>query len=364
MHGATARAVIEEYLSTAGVRINGHCPWDIQVRDERFFQRTLKGGFLGFGESYMDGWWDCQDLSEMIARVLRARVDQQFRFKWNTVLGYIKSTLFNVQRKSRAPENVRRHYDIGNDLYLSMLGRRLVYSCGNWQGARNLDAAEERKLDFVCASIDLEPGMKVLDVGCGWGGFAAYAAQKYNVEVLGITLSKEQAELARQVCSDLPVEIRLQDYRDLDGRFARVVSLGMFEHVGYKNYRRYMEIIHRCLKEKGKFFLSTVGSCNSSHCTNPWTNKYIFPNALLPSLTQIGGAIEGLFAIEELHNWPDSYDKTLMAWWNNFQRSWTSLEGKYGQRFYRMWQFYLLSSAGCFRARVLQVWQILLVRSS
>jgi cyclopropane-fatty-acyl-phospholipid synthase len=362
MSDANARAIIEHCLSAAGIRINGDSAWDIQVHDQRFFPRTLKHGILGFGESYMDGWWDCGDLSETTTRILRARADRQFRFKWSFLLAYCKATLSNLQRKSEAPENIRRHYDIGNDLYTHMLGHRMIYSCDNWEHARDLDAAEESKLDFVCTSVGLKPGMRVLDIGCGWGGFAAYAAQKYDVEVLGITLSPKQAELGRKVCADLPVEIRVQDYRDLSEKFDRIVSLGMFEHVGYRNYRTYMKTVDRCLKENGKFYLSTIGSSTSSHCTNPWTDKYIFPNSMLPSMTQIGAAIEGLFAMEELRNWPDFYDKTLMAWWRNFQSSWASIAAKYGERFYRMWKFYLLSSAGCFRARYLQVWQIVLSR--
>lgn len=360
MRRETLRAPVQESLSLAGIRMNGDCQWDIQVHDERFFARTLKDGALGFGESYMDGWWDCQDLSQLIERILKARADRKFRFNWNFLLAYLKATLFNGQRKSRAPENIRRHYDLGNDLYQQMLGRRMVYSCGNWERAGDLDAAEENKLEFICKSLGLQPGMKVLDIGCGWGSFAGYAAGKYGAEVLGITLSKEQAELARQLCADLPVEIRLQDYRDLRGQFDRIVSLGMFEHVGYKNYRRYMEIAHRCLKKGGAFYLETIGSNETKRAINAWAHKYIFPNALLPSMQQIGAAIDGLFVMEELRNWAEFYDKSLMAWWRNFQNNWKSLEAKYGERFYRMWKYYLLSSAGAFRARRLQAWQIVL----
>jgi cyclopropane-fatty-acyl-phospholipid synthase len=360
MLNGTFRSAVENSFASADVRIGGNRPWDIQVRDERFFGRTLKDGPLGFGESYMDAWWDCQDLAGAISRILGARIDHRIRFQWTFLLEYLKTTLINVQRKSRATESVRRHYDLGNDLYQSMLGPRLVYSCANWQNAQDLDAAEEDKLELVCNRLGVKPGMRILDIGCGWGSFAGYAAEKHGAEVLGITLSKEQAELGRRLYAGLPVEIDLRDYRDLEGKFDGVVSLGMFEHVGYKNYRTYMQIVRRCLRDGGRFYLSTIGSNESTHCTNAWTDKYIFPNSMLPSIKQIGAAIEGLFNMEELHNWAEFYDKTLLAWWRNFQNNWSALESKYQERFYRMWKFYLLSSAGAFRSGKLQVWQIVL----
>lgn len=360
MLNGTIRAAVQQSFARAGIRFGGDSPWDIQVHDERFFAKTLKYGHLGFGESYMDAWWDCPDISAMVGRIFKTGLDRQLRFQWTFLLGYLKATLRNVQQKSRSVENVRRHYDIGNDLYKLMLGRRMVYSCNNWQDARDLNAAEDDKLAFVSQRLDLKPGMKVLDIGCGWGSFAAYAAEKYGVEVLGITLSKEQAELGRQLCADLPVEIQLRDYRDLNGKFDRIVSLGMFEHVGYKNYRKYMEIARRCLRDGGRFYLSTIGTNESTHCTNSWINTYIFPNSMLPSIKQIGAAIDGLFNMDELRDWAASYDKTLMAWWSNFRNGWSSLEARYGERFRRMWEFYLLSSAGAFRSGKLQVWQIVL----
>jgi cyclopropane-fatty-acyl-phospholipid synthase len=241
-----------------------------------------------------------------------------------------------------------------------MLDKRMVYTCGYWKDAKTLDEAQEAKLDLTCKKLNLKPGMKVLDIGCGWGSFAKYAAEKYKVKVVGITVSKEQAVLAKALCKGLPIEIRLQDYRDLNEKFDRIVSLGMFEHVGYKNYKTYMKVVHRCLKDDGLFLLHTIGGNKSVKSTDPWIDKYIFPNSMLPSIKQMGDAIEDYFVMEDWHNFSADYDKTLMAWYNNFENSWNKLKDDYDERFHRMWRYYLLACAGTFRARKSQLWQIVL----
>jgi cyclopropane-fatty-acyl-phospholipid synthase len=349
---------VENILRTADVRINGARPSDIVIHDDRFYGAVLTRGALGLGESYVEGWWDSADLAQMFCKLLKAHIDRNVSAGWTLILAYLKATLSNRQGKPRAIQNARRHYDLGNDLYRTMLGRWMLYSSANWQQATSLDEAAEAKLDFVCRRLGLQSGQRILDIGCGWGGLAKYAAQKYNVEVVGITLSTEQAALAREICSDLPVEIRYQAYRDLHEKFDHVASLGMFEHVGYKNYRRYMEIVHRCLKTNGLFFLNTIGTNHSEHCANPWTDRYIFPGGMLPSIAQIGAAVDGLFVIEELQDWAESYDKTLISWFVKFNSNWNRLKSHYGEQFYRMWKYYLLSSAGAFRAKTIQDWHI------
>ena len=171
---------------------------------------------------------------------------------------------------------------------------------------------------------------------------------------------QSKAEYAKEVCKGLPVEIRVQDYRDIDEQFDRILSIGMFEHVGKKNYRTYMEIVNRLLKPDGLSLLHTIGSSKTCYTTDPWIGKYIFPNSHLPSIKQIAGSIEGLFVMEDWHNFSAYYDKTLMAWYQNFNKSWPNLKAEYGDRFYRMWKFYLLSCAGAFRARKIQLWQVVL----
>lgn len=310
---------VENTLQVADVRINSGRPWDLVIHDDRFYTKVVSQGALGLGESYMDGWWDCTELAQLFCRLLKAHLDRwRLSINWAIILVNLKAKIANRQGKLQATENVHWHYDLGNDLYRNMLGRWMLYSSSNWDDAANLNEAGEAKLDFVCRRLNLRPGQKVLDIGCGWGGFAKYGAQKYGVQVVGITVSAEQASLARQICSNLPVEIRYQDYRKLNGKFDHVVSLGMFEHVGYKNYRQYMEIVHHCLRPGGLFFLNTIGANQSGCCMNPWTDKYIFPGAVLPSIAQIGAAIDGLFVMEELQDWAESYDRTLVSWFENF----------------------------------------------
>lgn len=356
-----SKEAVEKMLSKAGVTINGDQPWDIRVLDPQFYERLLADGTLGAGESYVDGWWDCPRLDEMFHKVLRAKIDQELG-SWRLLMNIVRAKVLNQQKKSKAFEVGEKHYDLGNDLYENMLDRRMVYSCGYWKNASTLDEAQEHKLELVCKKLGLKPGMRVLDIGCGWGSFAKYAAEKYQVSVVGITISQEQKILAEEACKNLPIEIRLMDYRDLNESFDRVVSIGMFEHVGYKNYRRYMEIASRCLKEGSLFLLHTIGTNTTGVCTDPWLDKYIFPNSMIPSIRQIGKAIEGLFVMEHWENFGPDYDKTLMAWFSNFHRNWEKIKSKYDDRFYRMWKYYLLSCAGAFRARYNHVWQILMSR--
>lgn len=361
------KEAIKSLLHTAGIELNGPGEADIQIKHPDFYLRVLQKGQLGLGESYMDDWWDVKILDEFIARLINASLHEKVK-TWEILPHILKAKILNYGKKSKAFEIGQKHYDIGNSLFQKMLDKRMAYSCGYWKDANNLDEAQEAKLDLICRKLNLKPGMKVLDIGCGWGSFCKYAAEKYGVEMVGITVSKEQTELAIELCKGLNVEIKLQDYRELNTNtllgsekyFDRVVSVGMFEHVGYKNYRIYMETIHRLLKDDGQFLLHTIGGNKSIFINEPWISKYIFPNSMLPSITQIGASIEQLFVMEDWHNFGQDYDKTLMAWFENFDRSWDELKSDYDERFYRMWKYYLLSSAASFRARKNQLWQIVL----
>ncbi len=354
---STFRRRTEELLELADVRIGGGRPWDPEVHDERFYCRVMAEGSMGLGEAYMDGWWDCERLDGFFFHVLRAELDEQVQ-PWRELPKVIRARIANLQTPGRAFHVGRHHYDIGNDLYRRMLDRRMIYSCGYWAAAAALDEAQEAKLDLIGRKLDLEPGMRVLDIGCGWGGTAKFLAERFGVEVLGITVSQEQVKLAREMCAGLPVEIRLQDYRDLSGRFDRVVSVGMFEHVGYKNYRTYMEVVRDLLVEDGLFLLHTIGGNRSVTRVDPWIAKYIFPNSMVPSAHQLTEAWEGRFVLEDWHSFGADYDRTLMGWHRNFEAHWDELAPRYGKRFYRMWRYYLLSCAGAFRARKNQLWQI------
>ncbi|MBW2649357.1 MAG: cyclopropane fatty acyl phospholipid synthase [Deltaproteobacteria bacterium] len=355
----TFKQQAERLLGDVDVKINGTRPWDMKVHNERLYRRVLSQGSMGLGEAYMDGWWDCDRLDEFFHKILSEGLDKKVR-DWKVVIQHLRATLLNLQRKSRAFHIGEHHYDMGNELYKSMLDKRMAYSCACWKNAKTLDQAQEAKLDLVAGKIGLKEGMKVLDIGCGWGSLARYAAEKYGAEVVGITVSKEQVRLGRELCSGLPVEIRLHDYRDVDEKFDHIVSLGMIEHVGQKNYRTFMEMVHRCLKDDGLFLLHTIGGNKSVKKTDPWINKYIFPNGMLPSIKQLGKAFEGLFVVENWQNYGTDYDRTLIAWFENFDRNWDKIKHIYDKRFYRMWKYYLLSCAGSFRARKNQLWQIVL----
>ena len=355
-----SKEIVESLLDEAGITINGDNSYDIKIHNEEFYDRVLNQGTFGLGESYMDGWWDCDKLDEFFDRVISAGLESKIKKNLSIALRLGLRSLLYMGKKSKAFEVGEQHYDIGNDLYRSMLGKRMVYTCGYWKSAKNLDDAQDAKLDLVCKKIGLKSGQRILDVGSGWGSFIGFAAEKYGANTLGITISKEQKELADKLYKNLPAETRLQDYRDINEKFDHVVSLGMFEHVGKGNYQEFMKVVHRALKDDGFFLLHTIGGNRSVSSNDAWTEKYIFPHSMLPSIKQIGKSIEGLFVMEDWHNFGSYYDKTLMAWYENFEKSWNGIKSNYDDRFYRMWKYYLLSCAGSFRSRKNQLWQIVL----
>lgn len=354
------RRRVARYLSAAGVRLDGERPWDPQIHDDRVFGRIVAQGSLGLGESYVEGWWDCERLDELAHRVIRSGADLRILPSIADGLRLATAWFLNLQSVGRAAQVARRHYDLGNDLFLAMLDSRAIYSCGYWRHARTLDEAQEAKLELIARKLALEPGMRVLDVGCGWGGAARFFAERYRVEVVGVTISREQARFATELCRSLPVTIDLKDYRSIEGRYDRAYSIGMFEHVGWQNHRACLSAVHEHLDRDGLFLLHTIGALVSARHGDGWVGRYIFPNYLLPSAAQISAASEGLFVIEDWHNFGPDYDTTLLAWHRNFERAWPRLAARYREPFHRMWRYYLLTSAGGFRARRNQLWQIVL----
>ncbi|MBS3168090.1 cyclopropane fatty acyl phospholipid synthase [Candidatus Woesearchaeota archaeon] len=350
----------EKILSISDVKINGNRDWDLIVNNDKFFERTIKNGSLGFGESYMDGWWDCKKLDEMLTRLFRAKL-QHVIIPFSAFLHIAKSRVLNLQTKKGSKAVAELHYDLGNEFYSNMLDKRMQYTCAYWDwGAKNLDQAQEDKLDLVCKKLQLKKGEKVLELGCGWGQFAKFAAQKYKVNVTSYNISKEQVEYARESCKGLSVKIVHEDYRNATGSYDKIVSIGMCEHVGYKNFRNFYKLQHELVKDNGLVLTHTIGGNVSVTNTDPWIQEYIFPNSMLPSIKQLSESFEGLFVMEDWHNLNVNYDKTLMEWDKNFRKNWHKFKDQYGERFYRMWRFYLLSSAAQFRARKIQLWQIVL----
>ena len=354
--------IATEMLAMADITINGNRPWDIRVQHPDFFKRVLQEGSLGLGESFMDGWWECDRLDQFFHRVLKSKIDKQLPHHFKDTLRIATARLKNLQSKKRAWIVGKEHYDLGNDLFSLMLDPYMQYSCGYWKEATTLEAAQEAKLDMICRKLELKPGMSLLDIGCGWGGLSEYAARHYGVSVHGVTISAEQQKMAQERCKDLDVTILLQDYRDLQLSFDRIVSVGMFEHVGPKNYATYFDVVARNLKPDGLFLLHTIGSNHTDLNVDPWIDKYIFPNGCLPSVMHIAQTSEPHFVMEDWHNFGVDYDTTLMAWYQRFLESWPQLEGNYDERFKRMFTYYLNACAGAFRARDIQLWQVVFSR--
>ncbi len=354
-------------LNAAGIEIGGSRPWDLRVNDERLYQRVLADGTLGAGEAYMDGWWEVERLDEFFDRVLRVRLDSALRTP-SMLLQALLSRFGNLQSRRRSRQVAEQHYDLPTRLYEAMLGPTMQYTCAYYGpdgSVGTLDDAQRAKLSLVAAKLHLEPGMRILELGGGFGELARYLAAEHDCEVVSYNISRRQVEYARRICEDLPVEIRQQDYReaaDDSERFDRVVSVGLMEHVGPKNYRGFFEVARERLKPGGLALVHTIGGNRSRRAADRWITKYIFPGGVIPSEAQLTRAKEGLFVLEDWHNFGPDYDRTLMGWYDNFIDAWPELKQseELDERFYRMWRYYLNSCAGAFRARGLNLWQLVL----
>jgi cyclopropane-fatty-acyl-phospholipid synthase len=353
---------LESRLKQAHITLNGPHDWDIQVHDRRWFRRVLLEKNLGLGESYMEGWWDCPRIDEMICRLLRSGLAEDVRGGLRHLLRLVPGTVRNLQSRRRSRMVAERHYDLDNTLFLSFLDSNCQYSCGYFEGTDDLEQAQRQKLDLIARKLDLQRTDHLLDIGCGWGGLARFMAAEQGCAVTAVNISRPQLRHAEKICQGLPVTLLDRDYRDIEGRFDKIVSVGMFEHVGRKNYRTFMRVAHDCLHDEGIFLLHTIGGNVSRSTCDPWISRYIFPNGMIPSLQQICDATEHLFVIEDIHNLGTHYDRTLLAWNDRFQAAWPRLQGRYDDRFKRMWEYYLQSCAGAFRARDIQVWQIVMTR--
>lgn len=360
--------IVRGILDKTEVVVNGNAPWDIKVNNPGFYSRVLRQGSLGLGESYMDGWWDSPHIDQFFSLLVKNSTPWIEKINPFSLWLFIKSKLVNLAPKEKAFLIGEKHYDLGNNLFQAMLDpETMCYSCGYWRKAETLEQAQIAKLDLICRKLRLQPHQRVLDIGCGFGGFAKYAATHYGVEVVGLTVSKEQAALARERCAGLPVEIRLQDYRSINEQFDHIVSVGMFEHVGFKNYQTYMKVVKRCLKPGGLFLLHTIGSPKRGFLEpslGPWMKKYIFPVGEIPPEQQILINTKGELEIRDWHRFGPYYDPTLMFWYKNFVVAWDEIRAEYEclfkGKFFRGWKYYLLSCAGGFRSGLMDLWQIVL----
>ena len=350
----------QKILAKGDIEINGTRAWDIKVNNPKLWRHVLLKGELGFGEAYMAGWFDVEHLDEFFYRLTRFVIREINMTNVSSMFLKFISNILNLQTTKRAFKVGKAHYNIGNNLYKKMLGTTMIYTCGYWKNANSLEESQEAKFHLIAKKLMLKPGMSVLDIGCGFGSMMAFLAKEYDVKVLGITVSKEQEYYINRNYKAPSVKVKVMDYRSIRGKFDRIYSLGMFEHVGYKNYKTYMKVCSKALKSDGLMLLHTIGDSVSNYNTNPWIEKYIFPNSMIPSLSQISKSAEGVFVIEDVQNFGYDYYKTLLAWYKNFNHNWQFLKAKYDDTFYRMWSYYLLSCAGAFRGRYLQLFQVVM----
>ncbi|HEU4409554.1 MAG TPA: cyclopropane fatty acyl phospholipid synthase [Polyangiaceae bacterium] len=356
-----SKLVVDSLFAAADLRTDGRRPWDARVLDGAFYGRVLRRGSLGLGEAYMDGQWACDDLEEFAYRAVRGGLERGSKAVHGALAGAL-GRLGNQQTRRRSRRVAERHYDLGNDLFGAFLGRYKNYSCGYFEGTDDLDVAQRKKLDLVCRKLGLGPGDRLLDVGGGFGELARHAAESYGCRVTSINISDEQIGFARELCRGLPVEVVKCDYRDVAGRYDKIAVVAMLTHVGHKNYRRFMRVMRRCLAPGGAMLIESVGGNVSLARCEPWTDRYVFPGGVVPSIAQLGRAFEGLFVLEDLHNFAPSYVATLRAWHRNLRAAWPRLaaSGRYAERTRRMFEYFFLTVAGAFRARGLQHWHLVL----
>jgi cyclopropane-fatty-acyl-phospholipid synthase len=362
-------AALQSLLAAADVCIDGDRPWDIRLHDPGVWGEVRWRGSLGFGEAYVRGAWDCSALDQLFTRLLQ--VGGERRLAQGRSPGLWLAGLAG-RRSTRV---ARRHHDIHPEVYATMLDPRRLYSCGYWEQASSLEEAQEHKLRLICEKLQLAPGQRLLDIGCGWGGLAAFAAEHYGVEVVGITLSSQRLQYARSRWGHLPVRFELCDYRQLarlgEAPFHRLVSVGMFEHVGPGNARSFFRHAAQAMRDDGLFLLHTIGYRRCSLRTDRWIDSHVFPHGRLPAPRELAAALERDFLLQDWHNFGLDYARTLMAWHRNVEAAWPSLAGVVAagegmaaaERFRRYWRYYLLCFAGFFRSGQGQLWQLVLRRA-
>ena len=341
---------VRKLFSSAGVTINGDNPWDIEVNDDRFYRDVLFRGSLGLGESYLREYWRAADLEELFFRLTSSNLEQISKRLPTQLVNSSVSRLSNRQTPSRALSNAEHHYNLGNDLFFEFLGRYKNYSCGYFRDTDSLDEAQLAKMRRLCDLLELEEGDTLLDVGGGWGEFARFAAENRGCHVTSVNISDSQIRHAREYCRDANVDVVRSDYRDLRGRFSKIAVIAMFTHVGPKNYRQFMQTMHRLLQAGGRMVMETVGALTATERCEPWTDKYIFPGGIIPSPQQIESACAGLFRLRIVEEFGADYVITLRHWHRNFMAAWPRLSQRYSETTRRMFEYYLLSVAGAFRS--------------
>lgn len=352
------------FLEQADIQVEGSRPWDIKICHPGFFKCIMQQGLLGLGESYMDGWWECERLDIFVYKFLSGQLDEALPTHLHDILKFFSAKLLSIRSDENNSKRGHNDYEIGDDIFAIMLDSYMQYSCGCWRQATCLNEAQTAKLDMMCEKLQLTPGMRVLDIGCGWGGTAEYMARHYDVYVEGITDSTEQQKIAQARCEGLNVTIMLGDFRDpLDDQFDRIIALGTLQNIGLKSYKTFFEWVASCLRPDGFFLLQSIGSGQLVNHIGPWINKYIFPGGCLPSGEQIIHSTQPYLHIEDWINLGEDYDKTFMAWEKRINTAWPELRHHYSPKFKRMLDYYLCSCAGFLRARKLNMWEVVFSRN-
>ena len=332
--------LVERVFAASDIAIDGSKPWDIRVTDNRFFRAVVTQGSLGLGEAYMNGWWKCEDLEELAYRLMRSGIYKISLWMPIYLVANIHDAAINQQSKEKSLRVAERHYAMGNDIFLSFLGKYKNYSCGYFSDTDNLDQAQLQKLEKICRLLDLKPGDRVLDVGGGWGEFARYAATKYGCYVTSVNITDEQIKFAVEYCKGTSVDIRKCDYRDITGRYDKIAVIAMLTHVGPKNYRKFMEVADRCLEPGGMMLIESVGGHKSRKNCEAWINRYIFPGGVVPSLKQFDTAMAGRFSRKETDEFGGFYVHTLRAWNRNLMQAWPDHLRKYDERVRLMFEYF------------------------
>ncbi|WP_367197705.1 class I SAM-dependent methyltransferase [Amorphus sp. 3PC139-8] len=325
---------------------------------------------LSVGEAYMDGRLVVEDGSiydflDVVVRNYGAAPD----YPWLALFERLERGLKQANPIGRARRNVAHHYDLSSDFYDLFLDQGRQYSCAYFEREDDtLEAAQENKLRHISAKLLLDrPGLKVLDIGSGWGGLGLHLAENYGADVTGITLSREQhsysMEQAARSTSDGRVRFQLKDYREIDGQFDRIVSVGMFEHVGKKNYPEFFAGIRDLLSDDGVALIHAIGYSDTPAPINPFIRKYIFPGADIPALSEVFSAVEPTrLRVTDVEVLRLHYAKTLRHWRQRFMSHSKEVVSLYDERFFRMWEFYLASCEVGFRHRTMMVFQMQLAR--
>jgi cyclopropane-fatty-acyl-phospholipid synthase len=331
----------------------------------------LRNPELTFGEAYMDGSLIVEqgtiaDVLEVVMRQQQDAPPRWARIQW--LFRFLRRRLLQFNPRRRSRENVAHHYDLDGRLYSLFLDADRQYSCAYFETPdQSLDDAQLAKKRHLAAKLRLKPNQRVLDIGCGWGGLALYLAELTGVSVTGVTLSQEQFGVANSRAAEKNLagkaQFRLQDYRDIGEKFDRIVSVGMFEHVGVGHYQTFFDKCAEMLKDDGVMVLHSIGRSEGPSVTNPWISKYIFPGGYIPAVSEVMEAIQrsGLL-ISDLEILRLHYAETLKAWRERFLAHRDEVERIYDQRFVRMWEFYLASSEMAFREQNMMVMQYQLTK--